>query len=83
MADASERTTETTSQPIGKRVRIIRCEAREHGDNEGCVCYLIGGVEHIAKLFETPFAGTPTYHLAGRRQRVRLCEVEIMETSNA
>jgi hypothetical protein len=27
----------------------IRCEARKHGDNPGCVCFLIGGVERIAK----------------------------------
>jgi hypothetical protein len=34
---------------IGKDVRILRCEARKHGDNPGCVCFLIGGVERIAK----------------------------------
>jgi hypothetical protein len=40
---------------IGKDVRILRCEARKHGDNPGCVCFLIGGVERIAKRYETPF----------------------------
>jgi hypothetical protein len=63
---------------IGKDVRILRCEAREHGDNCGCVCYLIGGVERIARQYETIFAGTPSYHLLGRKQTVRLSEVEIM-----
>lgn len=66
------------SEPIGKDVRILRCEAREHGDNPGCVCHLIGGVERIARRYETPFAGTPSYHLLGRSQRVRLSEVEIL-----
>lgn len=63
---------------IGKDVRIRRCEARTHGDNPGCVCHLIGGVERIAKLHETAFAGAPSYHLLGRSQRVRLSEVEII-----
>lgn len=62
-------------------VRILRCEAKQHGENAGCVCYLIGGVERIAKRYETCFAGTPTYHLLGRPQRVRLSEVEIVATA--
>lgn len=74
----SPATSQTTIGPIGKDVRILRCEARTHGDNPGCVCHLIGGVERIAKLYETPFAGTPSYHLLGRPQRVRLSEVEIV-----
>ena len=69
---------ETTLEPIGRDVRILRCEAREHGDNAGCVCHLIGGVERIARRYETIFAGTPSYHLLGREQRVRLSEVEIL-----
>lgn len=70
--------TQTANDPIGKNVRILRCEAREHGDPTGCVCYLIGGVERIARRYETPFVGTPSYHLLGRQQRVRLSEVEIL-----
>lgn len=66
------------NEPIGKDVRILRCEAKQHGDNPGCVCYLIGGVERIARRYETPFTGTPSYHLLGRSQRVRLSEVEIL-----
>lgn len=65
-------------EPIGKDVRILRCEARIHGKNPGCVCYLIGGAERIARRYDTPFAGTPTYHLLGREQRIRLSEVEIV-----
>jgi len=69
---------ETTAEPIGRDVRILKCEAREHGDNPGCVCYLIGGVERIARRYETIFAGTPSYHLLGRPQTVRLSEVEVL-----
>lgn len=65
--------------PIGRDVRVIRCEALKHGDNPGCVCHLIGGVERIASLYETPFAGTPSYHLFGRSQRVRLSEVNLID----
>ena len=64
--------------PIGSAVRILRCEARHHGDNPGCVCLLVGGVERIAREYETPLTGTPSYHLLGRYQRVRLNEVEIL-----
>lgn len=65
---------------IGKRVRIKNnCEAREHGDNEGCVCHLKGHVVHIAKRYETPFAGTPSYHIQGMKQRVRRSEVILLE----
>ncbi len=60
---------------IGREVRIIGCEAKEHGDNPGCVCHLRGSTQRIEKLYDTPFAGTPTYHLAGMKQRVRLSEV--------
>lgn len=72
---------ETTPEPIGRDVRVLRCEGRTHGgtDNPGCVCYLIGGVERIARRYETPFAGTASYHLLGRPQRVRLSEVEVVE----
>ena len=27
---------------IGEKVKVYRCHAREHGDNEGCLCDLIG-----------------------------------------
>lgn len=74
----SKLSSDTTAEPIGLDVRVLRCEAREHGDNPGCVCHLIGCVERIAKRYETPFVGMPSYHLVGRHQRVRLSEVEIM-----
>jgi hypothetical protein len=64
--------------PIGVDVRILRCEAAIHGDNAGCVCFLIGGVERIAAKYDTPFCGAPSYHLLGRKQRVRRSEVEIV-----
>lgn len=50
---------------IGKKVRVKSCEAREHGDNPGCVCHLIGEVVTVEKKYDTPYAGTPSYHLKG------------------
>ena len=63
---------------IGKKVRVESCEAREHGDNPGCVCQLIGKVVMIEKKYESFFAGTPSYHIKGRKQRVRRSEVVLL-----
>lgn len=60
---------------IGRRVKVVKCEAREHGDNPGCVCDLIGKMVTIEKRYETPFVGTPSYHIKGMDKRVRRCEV--------
>jgi len=70
---------EKDDEIIGKKVRVKSCEARKHGDNEGCVCYLIGKVVKITKRYETPFVGTPSYHLKGRKQRVRRSEVVLLK----
>lgn len=59
----------------GRRAIITACEAREHGDNNGCVCGLKGRVVTLGQLYDTPFAGTPSWHLKGRRERVRLAEI--------
>lgn len=65
---------------IGKRVRIKdKCEAREHGNNEGCICHLKWHVVQIAKRYETPFVGTPSYHIKGMEQRVRRSEVILLK----
>ena len=69
---------EKDDEIIGKRVRIKECQAREHGDNEGCVCHLIGKVVVIKKRYETLFAGTPSYHIKGMSQRVRRNEVTLL-----
>jgi hypothetical protein len=82
MTVRDDQTQPEQTDPIGKSVRILRCEGRQHGDNSGCVCYLIGGVERVAKLYDTPFAGTPSYHLQGRDQRIRLSEVEVLGGSH-
>ncbi len=60
---------------IGKRFTVRQCEAREHGDNEGCVCHLIGRQVTVTKRYKTPFAGTASFHIKGRKQRVRLSEL--------
>lgn len=60
---------------IGRQVRVTSCEAKEHGDNSGCVCNLIGETVTIEKKYETPFVGTPSYHIKGTDKRVRRREV--------
>ncbi len=59
---------------IGKTVTPHTCEAREHGDNEGCICGLIGKPVVITKIHKTPFVGTPLYHIKGSKKLVRECE---------
>jgi hypothetical protein len=63
---------------IGKKVRIESCEAREHGDNDGCVCHLKGKVVTIEKKYYTPYVGTPSYHIEGMTLRVRRSEVVLL-----
>lgn len=60
---------------LGKTFKVVQCEAREHGKNEGCVCKLIGREVTITKRYATPFVGTASFHLKGKRQRVRLSEL--------
>lgn len=60
---------------LGKSFTVKQCEAREHGDNEGCVCKLIGREVTITKRYETHFVGTASFHLKGKKQRVRLSEL--------
>jgi len=62
---------------IGKSFIVKQCEANIHGDNEGCVCKLIGKKVTISKRYKTPFVGTASYHLKNRKQRVRLSELDM------
>lgn len=68
-------TTEVDAGFVGSRRKVIKCEAKDHGDNPGCVCHLIGKTVTIGKRYDSPFAGTATYYLKGRPQRVRRSEV--------
>ena len=70
---------EKSDEIIGKKVRVKKCEAAEHGDNEGCVCHLIGQVVKIKSRYKTPFAGTASYHIVGMVQRVRRAEVVLLK----
>jgi hypothetical protein len=63
---------------IGKKVRVKSCEALEHGDNDGCVCHLIGRVVKIDRRYDACFAGTSSYHIKGATQRVRRSEVILL-----
>lgn len=60
---------------LGKSFEVKQCEAREHGDPEGCVCHLIGRRVTLTKRYATPFVGTASYHIRGGKQRVRLSEL--------
>lgn len=60
---------------LGKSFTVVQCEARDHGDNEGCVCKLIGEKVKLTKRYDTPFCGTASFHIRGRKQRVRLSEL--------
>jgi hypothetical protein len=65
----------------GQAVIIRKCEAARHGENNGCLCSLIGAVMILGPVYTTAFAGTPSYHLFGSPKRVREseCEPLIME----
>lgn len=67
---------------IGKKFKVVQCEARDHGDNEGCVCKLINREVIISKRYDSPFAGTASYHLKGRRQTVRRSEIGLQNVYN-
>lgn len=69
---------ETDDEIIGKLVRIIGCEANEHGDNIGCVCHLKDKIVRVGRRYKTFYAGTPSYHLRWRKQRVRRSEVALI-----
>jgi hypothetical protein len=63
----------------GQCVVVRRCEAKEHGDNEGCVCDLIGRVMVRGPQYQTPFTGTASFHLFGSYKRVRESEIEPLD----
>ena len=67
---------EPSDEIIGRRVKVMQCEAAEHGNNPGCVCSLLGTVVTIQKRYETIFAGTASYHIKDSNKRVRRSEVE-------
>ncbi len=70
---------EPDDEIIGKLVRVKSCEAREHGDPEGCVCPLIGKTVRVGRRYKTWYAGTPSYHLRWHLQRVRRSEVVLLK----
>ena len=61
---------------IGRRVRVIGCEAKQHGDNSGCVCSLIGKTVTIERKYDTHgLVGIPSYHIKNINKTVRRSEV--------
>lgn len=67
---------------LGQSFTVTNCQAREHGDNEGCVCHLIGQNVTLTKRYDSPFTGTASFHLKGRKQRVRLSELGMKDRFN-
>lgn len=60
---------------LGKKYIVTQCEARDHGNNEGCVCHLISREVTLSRRYDTPFVGTASYHIKGSKKRVRLSEL--------
>lgn len=65
------RTWEERPELIGQTVVPHTCNANKHGDNPGCICDLIGKPVVIKKIYETPFVGTPSYHIKGSDKRIQ------------
>ena len=65
------KTYEERPEMIGQKVTVRRCHAREHGDNEGCLCDLVGKEVTISAIYQTPFVGTPSYHIQGSKKRIQ------------
>ena len=75
MSIATEAPLDRDKDILGKSFTVKQCEAREHGDNPGCVCKLIGRKVKLTKQYDTPFVGTASYHIKGSTKRVRLSEL--------
>lgn len=75
MSTVTQNPLDADKDILGKKFTVKRCEAREHGDNVGCVCRLIGREVTLTKRYDTPFAGTASFHIKGSKKRVRLSEL--------
>ncbi len=67
------------SDDLLKLLPGTRVEAREHGDNEGCLCSIKGSIQTLDKRYANIFVGTSTWHLLNSDKRVRLSGVTILE----
>jgi hypothetical protein len=57
---------------IGKIVVPHTCHGKTHNPkSEGCICDLIGKPVKIVAIYDTPFVGTPSYHIEGSAKRVQ------------
>lgn len=66
----------------GTKVRIKKCLARVHGNNNGCICHLIDKIAVITKRYWTVSDGPPQYQIKGHNQRVTRAEVVILRNQN-
>ncbi len=58
-----------------KKFTVVQCEGKHHDNGSGCVCHLIGEEVELEKPYQSPFAGTKSYHLKGHNKTVRLSEL--------
>lgn len=59
----------------GAKIVVSSCEAREHGDNSGCLCAYKGRFMIAGKRYQTSLAGTPSWYIAETDKTFRLSEV--------
>lgn len=63
----------------GQIAVVSGCEARDHGENMGCLCKLRGERVIVGKKYETPFAGTVSFWLRGKGKTARLSELTLVK----
>jgi len=59
----------------GKKFMVVQCEASRHDNGTGCVCHLIETEVELEKPYQSPFAGTKSYHIKDSDKTVRLSEL--------
>lgn len=63
---------EEREELIGQIVTVYRCHGNNHKlGNDGCLCDMIGQEVEISGIYETPFVGTPSYHIKGSSKRIQ------------
>ncbi len=56
---------------VGQNVVVRRCHAKRHGDNNGCLCDMVGQEVEISGIYESQYVGTPSYHIKGSTKRIQ------------
>lgn len=65
---------------IGKLVKITNCRAEKHGENDSCICDLIGKTVKIDSKHQRAFQYLPSiYRISGSNKLVSRSEVELLK----